>query len=87
MDPAVEEKKEKKSVSVEEEEKEKKAFESEEDEEEMMDATPAEVLDACVVKYSVKTTPFLQRWHFSVICLFVCLSSNLLIYFNEGIVQ
>lgn len=79
-DPAEQEKKEKKSVSVEKEEKEKKAFESEEDEEKMMDATPAEVLDACVVKYSVKTTPFLQRWRFSAVFLFICLSSYLLIY-------
>ncbi|MCI4387944.1 hypothetical protein PGIGA_G00079840 [Pangasianodon gigas] len=59
----------KKTLKVKTEE-EKKLFEGdeeedgeedeEEDEEEKMDSTPADVLDACVVKYSVKTTPFLQ---------------------------
>uniref|UniRef100_W5UEV8 Cytoskeleton-associated protein 2 n=1 Tax=Ictalurus punctatus TaxID=7998 RepID=W5UEV8_ICTPU len=45
----------------EEEEEEKKPYEGdEEEEEEKMDSTPADILDACVVKYSVKTTPFLQ---------------------------
>ncbi|XP_027014366.2 cytoskeleton-associated protein 2 isoform X2 [Tachysurus fulvidraco] len=40
-------------------EEEKKLCEGD-DEEEEMDSSPADVLDACVVKYSVKTTPFLQ---------------------------
>lgn len=48
-----------------EEEDEKKMTKAEErklfeDEEENMDSTAADVLDACVVKYSVKTTPFLR---------------------------
>ncbi|KAK2823009.1 hypothetical protein Q7C36_019609 [Tachysurus vachellii] len=42
------------------EEKKLSEGDDEEDEEEEMDSTPADVLDACVVKYSVKTTPFLQ---------------------------
>lgn len=41
--------------------KEEKTLFDEEEEDEEMDSTPADVLDACVVKYSVKTTPYLQR--------------------------
>lgn len=49
---------EKKTFRVKEEE-EKKPCES--GDEEKMDSMPAGVPDAFVVKYSVKTTPFLQR--------------------------
>lgn len=60
---AVEKKEEeKKTLKVEQEDEEKVLTgDEEEDEDEQMDSTPADVLDACVVKYSVKTTPFLQR--------------------------
>ncbi|KAM9456253.1 uncharacterized protein Hap1MRO34_019746 [Clarias gariepinus] len=65
------EKKEVKQEEEEDEEEEKKKlkheaeekklwFENDDDEEEEMDSTAADVMDACVVKYSVKTTPFLQ---------------------------
>ncbi|KAF4082259.1 hypothetical protein AMELA_G00149510 [Ameiurus melas] len=47
---------EEKNFKVKEEE-EKKPYEGDE---EKMDSTPADILDACVVKYSVKSTPFLQ---------------------------
>lgn len=49
---------EKRALGVNEEE-EHKLFEV--GDEEKMDSTPADVVDAFVVKYSVKTTPFLQR--------------------------
>lgn len=52
------EEEEKKLLKVEKEEEEK-VFKD--DEEEQMDSGPEDVLDSCVVKYSVKTTPFLQR--------------------------
>lgn len=67
----------------EEEEEEKKPYEGdEEEEEEKMDSTPADILDACVVKYSVKTTPFLQRWCFCVVFFYfgVCSVHSLFCY-------
>ncbi|KAG7322703.1 hypothetical protein KOW79_014049 [Hemibagrus wyckioides] len=52
---------EKKTIKVKaEEEKKLSDCDEEEGEEEEMDSTPADVLNACVVKYSVKTTPYLQ---------------------------
>ncbi|XP_062870615.1 cytoskeleton-associated protein 2 [Trichomycterus rosablanca] len=42
------------------EEKMKKTSEDEEDDDDEMDSTPADAAEGCVVKYSVKTTPFLQ---------------------------
>lgn len=70
LDDVATDRKEVKSESEEEdhEQKEKKPFkeevtdekESESDDDEM-DTTPAEVTGASVVKYNVKTTPFLQR--------------------------
>lgn len=55
---------EKRTFSVKEEEKPFEGDEEgeEEEEEEETDSTTADVLDACVVRYSVKTTPFLQRY-------------------------
>lgn len=53
---------EKKTIKVKaEEEKKLSDCDEEKDEEEEMDSTPADVMNACVVKYSVKTTPYLQR--------------------------
>lgn len=62
----------------EEQDKEKPLQREEEDEK---DSTPADAAEGCTVKYSVKTTPFLQRSVF----IFTCMFSFSLVSHAEGV--